>query len=65
MALADRFRVQPLAPALIVALRAGEIHLAVALVVEDAPPLESRGGGPVDANREGGTGARVRCDERG
>src|SRR3954452_1493775 len=40
MALADRLRVEALAPVLLVTVSARKIHLAVSLLVKNAPALE-------------------------
>ena len=64
MPLADGLDEQPLAPVLVVALRAREIHLAVPLRVERAAALERGAGRAVDAHRERHA-ARLVGDVRG
>ena len=64
VALADALGPQALAPVLLVALRAGEIELALPLVVERAARLEERPRRAVDrdAHRQA---ARLMRDQRG
>src|SRR5690348_637180 len=50
--LAESLRIQPLAPVLLVALGAGEVHLAVPAGVQRASALEARARAAVDAHRE-------------